>query len=1063
MNGIVHKETAIKYPLLKNRSKPNHVVLILALTQYLGEDLQQRVEKNPFTDILFAMSVYLELLLKLKKQESEKVIHTDLKPENVMLHVKADQSCEINIVDLETAFCVDEGKPSGVRLSPLSAPPESGRKWYTFSYDIFQAAALFVRCFNAADFDEKRRKKHSEEHQKTKREQNVGNLFRTRYKLDNLFKGIPISDDHRFRIIQFIKYMLRRDHRDRPTIDETIAFFQRIRREIEAYNPSHITALQEIASDQTKNAEHNRQKIDSLKSNKKELNIFKLYKLTQNVIDDIHAKGEKVNSQAIKDFAKELSGLRISFMDKQQKDEKLLHDFQERFINEVMENKLLNAHPKLKKNLCKQLMEYFSANPGQVHVIEKYNAFDLFLLSQLFKDKSDKKKFKAFKMGSKEERQTYEVEVEDKKFQFQLNTDILKFTTFAGDDVYRVVTEKPTGEKYHTSTIFWSDICLKYDTDGRLVKDVEDPTVIKKMRASDANAEDIDVGALTTQYFFDNGIAFHRLFHLPDSCDDLLQRRRKNRDHPTRDKVYYVAEKVLPGKSNLEQSVKEKLESLKTQHQEGIQRQAAEMQFRIGVIPRFLRGIKKVHDKKVIHVDVKPSNFIDDLENLDDKSKISEPIDFDGALKLKGSETKLEFKLGTRRYAPPEAASDNLKYSLESDIFSTGGMVTEILKADDFFLEKFEAPLKKALEGFFGNMDEVFIKAKEKLPEIKENLSEVKNKLLENFLVESGIRTEIINAAKGSENKTFEEALVELGVDQDKIDRAKYSIDQMNILEIALLESGSVNFYGLLQAKGSFDTSDWDDLIFTAPYHLTHLFSQLPIKPEHRFQIIQFVTYMTQTDPHDRPDVNETIEFFERIQLEMKADAELGVQLPVVPDEDNAGFNKDCIDDLKKHDENVKSFHREFSLYKIYKSTQQFIDALRVDGEKLEASPDKESRDKGRVVLEFVKDLKKIRLDFMNEPEKKSRQDIINFSMKLYNFITEKSESDEELNKHCRPKLDTFLKWLIRIVTFGIAVGYEKYKGHTLFAKTKTREIAEKGIKMLEDALPEFTPPARQG
>ena len=108
------------------------------------------------------------------------------------------------------------------------------------------------------------------------------------------------------------------------------------------------------------------------------------------------------------------------------------------------------------------------------------------------------------------------------------------------------------------------------------------------------------------------------------------------------------------------------------------------------LISQICNGIKEMHDKKIIHRDIKPDNIFMN-ENM-----IIKIGDFGVSKQLKSykSYALTTKKLGTEYYAAPEILTKGI-YNEKSDIWSLGCIIYELLTLNTYYNDKFMDEIKQ--------------------------------------------------------------------------------------------------------------------------------------------------------------------------------------------------------------------------------------------------------------------------------------------------------------------------------------------------------------------------------
>lgn len=136
--------------------------------------------------------------------------------------------------------------------------------------------------------------------------------------------------------------------------------------------------------------------------------------------------------------------------------------------------------------------------------------------------------------------------------------------------------------------------------------------------------------------------------------------------------------------------------------------------------------IQSVHDKGILHGDIKPENFMATMDGL---HILVSPVDFGFALKLNGKEKidTLKDSFGTPKRKAPEIESENPVYSRASDVYALGKMLRDDLRL----------PLHvKNIEDLMKNIDtDVILRMFAAEPQQRPTLGEVINHLKETLLI----------------------------------------------------------------------------------------------------------------------------------------------------------------------------------------------------------------------------------------------------------------------------------------------------------------------------------------
>lgn len=114
------------------------------------------------------------------------------------------------------------------------------------------------------------------------------------------------------------------------------------------------------------------------------------------------------------------------------------------------------------------------------------------------------------------------------------------------------------------------------------------------------------------------------------------------------------------------------------------------------IASKVLEQVQMLHDLQIIHIDIKPENFM--CQQLGDDYALT-IIDFAFSRILNADQTEilLHFFVGSDDYAAPETL-DNYNYSFASDIYSTGVLLTKDLQIPLDPDCPLEAKLKKLLQ-----------------------------------------------------------------------------------------------------------------------------------------------------------------------------------------------------------------------------------------------------------------------------------------------------------------------------------------------------------------------------
>jgi len=107
------------------------------------------------------------------------------------------------------------------------------------------------------------------------------------------------------------------------------------------------------------------------------------------------------------------------------------------------------------------------------------------------------------------------------------------------------------------------------------------------------------------------------------------------------------------------------------------------------IIKQICKGIKEIHDKKVIHRDLKPENiFINENMNI----KIGD-FGISHQLNSKNTHTLTKYGAGTDCYKAPEILKNGI-YNEKSDIWSLGCIIYELFNLSIYFNDKFSEEIK---------------------------------------------------------------------------------------------------------------------------------------------------------------------------------------------------------------------------------------------------------------------------------------------------------------------------------------------------------------------------------
>ena len=160
------------------------------------------------------------------------------------------------------------------------------------------------------------------------------------------------------------------------------------------------------------------------------------------------------------------------------------------------------------------------------------------------------------------------------------------------------------------------------------------------------------------------------------------------------------------------------------------------------IISQLCLGLKEIHDKNVVHRDIRPSNI---LINEDNKIKIA---DFGLSHQLNPSKnyTLTQNKGGACFYIAPEIFKDG-KYNKKSDIYSLGCIIYELLTKSEYFQDKLCGEVKSIGSSYnfqwqklIDNMLKVNINQRFDINQVYDFLEQINYDILSNkkIIIEAG-------------------------------------------------------------------------------------------------------------------------------------------------------------------------------------------------------------------------------------------------------------------------------------------------------------------------------------
>ena len=122
------------------------------------------------------------------------------------------------------------------------------------------------------------------------------------------------------------------------------------------------------------------------------------------------------------------------------------------------------------------------------------------------------------------------------------------------------------------------------------------------------------------------------------------------------------------------------------------------------IIKQICRGIREIHDKKIVHRDIKPENiFIDNNTNI----KIGD-FGISKQLNLSKTHTLTKFQAGTDDYIAPEIKYKGI-YNEKSDIYSLGCIIYELFTLNKYSRDKSFDKIRKINSDIYNNKWQILI------------------------------------------------------------------------------------------------------------------------------------------------------------------------------------------------------------------------------------------------------------------------------------------------------------------------------------------------------------------